>query len=157
MQLEHSAPADAEDANIAGMLHDIGKLILAEALPRRFQQACDLANQLEMPLHAAELEVFGATHAGVGAYLFGLWGLPASIVEAIAFHHEPVRNNLRAFSPLTAVHVANVLEHELNPAQEPGRPPELDAAYLASLDLEHRLDKWRAEAMRLSLQTDESE
>jgi HD-like signal output (HDOD) protein/CheY-like chemotaxis protein len=157
MRLEHSAVADAEDANIAGMLHDIGKLILADAVPDRFQKACDLATQLAIPLHAAEMEVFGATHAGVGAYLFGLWGLPASIVEAIAFHHEPTRNDLRSFSPLTAVHVANVLEHELSQAKEPGRPTELDVMYLASLDLENRLDKWRAEAMRLSLQADENE
>jgi HD-like signal output (HDOD) protein len=156
MRLERSAVADAEDANIAGMLHDVGKLILADTLPDRFQQACDLACQRGIPLHEAELEVLGATHAGVGAYLFGLWGLPSSIVEAVAFHHAPTQDRLRAFSPLTAVHVANGFEHELSQIKEPGRFSELDRTYLASVGVENRLDTWRAEAMRLSLQSNDN-
>ncbi len=157
MRLEHSAITDVEDAAIAGMLHDMGKLILADSLPDRFQQARALASERGLPLFAAEQEVFGATHAGVGAYLFGLWGLPAPIVEAVAFHHAPASNNLRAFSPLTAVHAANALEHELSNPAEPARPVEVDAAYLASLGLEHRVKAWRIEAMRLKLQRDENE
>jgi HD-like signal output (HDOD) protein len=157
MRLEHSAMTDVEDAAVAGMLHDIGKLILADSLPDRFQQACALAVERKIPSYEAEQEVFGATHAGVGAYLFGLWGLPASIVEAVAFHHDPAANGLRSFSPLTAVHAANALEHELAHPQteEPGNG--MDTDYLVSLGLEHRLNAWRVEAMRLTMRLEETE
>ncbi len=155
MRLEHGAMTDVEDAAVAGMLHDIGKLILADSLPDRFQQACLLAAERKIPLFEAEREVFGATHAGVGAYLFGLWGLPSSIVEAVAFHHTPVNNDLRSFSPLTAVHVANALEHALAQPEDAEQLPGLDADYLASLGLDRRLNAWRVEAMRLSMRLEE--
>lgn len=116
-----------------------------------------MAVERKMPLFAAEQEVFGATHAGVGAYLFGLWGLPSSIVEAVAFHHAPAANGLRAFSPLTAVHVANALEHALAQPEDAEQPLELDAEYLATLGLEHRLDTWRTEAMRLTMRLEEED
>lgn len=157
MRLEHSAVTDMEDAAVAGMLHDMGKLILADSLSGPFQQARALAKERGMSLFEAELEVIGATHAGVGAYLFGLWGLPAPIVEAVAFHHMPASNSLRAFSPLTAVHAANALEHELSVSKEGAPPTALDTGYLASLGLEHRVNAWRVEAMRVKLQRDEME
>ena len=61
---------------------------------------------------AAEKEIFGVNHASVGGYLLGLWGLPVSVVEAIALHHSPQRTTTPAFAALTAVHAANVFEHE---------------------------------------------
>ncbi len=149
MQLESAEPAEAEDAYIAGMLHDAGKLMLAENLPGPFQQALGLAAERNLPLHEAELEVFGATHAGAAAYLLGLWGLPAPIVEAVAFHHTPQNSGLSEFGPLTAVHVANVLEPELAKAESCGRPAEIDLDYLAALGVRDRLEAWRAEAAKL--------
>lgn len=157
MRLERSAAADADDANIAGMLHDIGKLILADRMPDRFQQAWMLATERNVPLHETEMEIFGATHAGVGAYLFGLWGLPASVVEAVAFHHAPAENPLRAFSPLTAVHVANVLEHEFSQVKDADRLAVMDQRHLAALGLAERVDTWRAEAERMIARWDEGE
>jgi HD-like signal output (HDOD) protein len=149
MQLEGAEAGDADDAYTAGMLHDVGKLLLANSLPEQFQRALTLAAERGIPLHEAEAEVFGATHAGAAAYLLGLWGLPASIVEAIAFHHQPNRSDMRLFGPLTAVHVANPLEQEFSKAKPCGRRSELDVEYLASIDLRNRLEEWRAEAKGL--------
>jgi HD-like signal output (HDOD) protein len=149
MRLENADAADAEDAYIAGILHDVGKLMLAENLTDKFQQALALAAQRGIPSHEAEQEIFGATHAGAAAYLLGLWGLPAPIVEAVAFHHAPRCSDPPAFGPLTAVHAANVLEHELASTQSGGRPPAFDTDYLAALHLENRLEEWRAEALKL--------
>ncbi len=149
MQFEQAEPSDVEDAYIAGMLHDIGKLMLADGLPDQFQQALTLAAERNLHLHEAELEVFGATHAGVAAYLLGLWGLPASIVEAVAFHHTPAASDLRVLGPLAAVHVANVLEHEVSGTALPGKPTEFDTNYLAAVRCENRLNTWRDEAEML--------
>jgi HD-like signal output (HDOD) protein len=148
MRVEKSAAADIEDACTAAMLHDIGKLMLADNLPELYHQALALGSQDNIPLHEAEREIFGATHAGAAAYLLGLWGLPATIVEAVAFHHTPGRSSLRAFSPLTAVHVADVLEHASHTAKPTGAPPEFDLNYLTEIGVPSRLDAWRAETAK---------
>ena len=59
----------------------------------------------------AEEEVFGASHGEIGGSLLGYWGLPMAVVEAVALHHHPTRFLSDSFSPLTAVHVANAIEH----------------------------------------------
>jgi HD-like signal output (HDOD) protein len=148
LQFEQAEPGDVEDAYTAGMLHDIGKLMLADSLPHQFQKALALSAERGIHLHEAELEVFGVTHAGVAAYLLGLWGLPATIVEAVAFHHIPTRSDLRSVSPLTAVHVANVLEHEMSKTKARNHPT-LDMEYLTSAHIDNRLKAWQQEAMKL--------
>lgn len=148
LQVERADPADAEEAHIAGMLHDLGKLMLADSMPERFHQALALANERNLSSEQAELEVFGANHAGVAAYLLSLWGLPVTIVEAVAFHHTPSSSEKIAFGPLMAVHVANVLEHELSPDKLPYPAPALDESYLAALGVQDRIDGWRAAAVK---------
>jgi HD-like signal output (HDOD) protein len=142
--------ADAEEAHIAGMLHEVGKLMLAGGRPELFQETLALAAADKIPLPQAELKIFGATHAGVAAYLFGLWGLPASIVEAVAFHLTPARSDVRSFTPLTAVHVASVLNHEMFQDEAGTDTLQFDMDYLASTGLKSRLDVWRAEAAQLA-------
>jgi HD-like signal output (HDOD) protein len=142
MRREHSAFPDCEDAFTAGMLHDMGKLMLADSLPDEFQKAFMLAGAEKIPLAEAELEVFGATHTGLAAYLFGLWGLPAAIVEAVAFHQTPEKSEVKHFSALTAVHVANALADESDAAG-------LNLDYLNEIGVADRLDDWRETAEEL--------
>lgn len=148
LRRERVDAAMAEDAYTAALLHDVGKLMLANNLPESFQRALNLAAQNEMSLHDAEQEVFSATHADVGAYVLGLWGLPATIVEAVAFHHLPGRSQSAALSPLTAVHVANVLEQECSPTKNESRPATLDADYLARVGADQRVASWRELAIQ---------
>ena len=143
-------PAVGEEAYIAGMLHDVGRLMLASSLPEKYQQSVALAVASQMTLNAAETEIFGATHASVGAYLLGLWGLPATIVEAVAFHHTPGHSDVRTFGPLTAVHIADAVENEELKARRPMPSPGLDAGYLNALKLQDRLEAWRGFARGLS-------
>jgi hypothetical protein len=63
----------------------------------------------EVTLVEAERRSVECTHAEVGAYLVGIWGLPPSIVETAAWHHLPSTGGARTFAPLTAVHGSNVL------------------------------------------------
>ena len=90
----------------------------------------------------AEQEVFGTTHAEVGAYLLGLWGLDESVVEAIAYHHHPDRCHNKSFSPLTAVHVANIFEHSKTVEKELAVIDLCNRKYLSALGLTKRLPLW---------------
>jgi HD-like signal output (HDOD) protein len=144
MQLEHSDPAETEEAHIAGMLHDLGKLMLADSMPERFQKSLALASEHRLTSEKAELEVFGADHAGVAGYLLSLWGLPVTMVEAVAFHHRPASSDHLKFGPLTAVHVADVLEHQLSTQSSPYPPPDFDRSYLDKVGVQDRIESWRA-------------
>lgn len=149
LELERVDHALAEDAYTAGMLHDIGKLMLVNNLPEPFQRALDLAREKDVSQLDAEQEVFGANHAGIGAYLLGLWGLPTTIVEAVAFHHQPSRSDVTTLGPLLAVHIANALAHERS---SPGGTPaeaNLDLSYLEVLGVKERLDYWREQTEKL--------
>ena len=84
-----SNPQLADAAFTAGLLHDIGALVLLHAAPPDYVRALDRKKELSGDSAAAEREIFGVTHAEVGAYLLGLWGIPFPIVEAVAFHHRP--------------------------------------------------------------------
>jgi putative nucleotidyltransferase with HDIG domain len=97
----------ANDAFTAGLLHDIGKLMLACRLPEAYAEVMDAARTSNLPLWKAEQQVLSATHAEVGAYLFGLWGLSDAIVEATAYHHRPSESPNAGFSALAAVYAAN--------------------------------------------------
>ncbi|RMG06827.1 MAG: HDOD domain-containing protein [Planctomycetota bacterium] len=140
-------PAQRDDAFLAGMLHDVGKLVLACELPETF--AADLA---ACPpggsLAAVEVERHGVGHAEVGGYLLGLWGLPYTVVEAVANHHHPGRvPEHHALDVLGAVHVANALAHEV----AGGAPADarLDTDYLERHGLAGDLARWREVAAEL--------
>jgi HD-like signal output (HDOD) protein len=129
----------AEAAFTAGVLHDIGKIVLAGNMPERYLEVRGIRASKEISSNAAELEVFGATHAQVGACLLAAWGLPLSILEALAWHHEPDRCGERGFSVLAAVHAANALAHESE-----GEPAEINQEFLQRVGLAARYQSWRA-------------
>lgn len=86
-------PEDASAAYIAGLLCDVGELVLVVSAPeRRYVTQAEAAQRGCAP-HVAELATWGVTHAEIGAYLLGLWGLPFQIVEAVANHHAPTRGD----------------------------------------------------------------
>lgn len=86
----HSSNVGMQDrAFIAGLLHDMGKLFLANFLPEQFQQAIDLANKNQISLSTAEKSLYQTDHAQLGAMLAEWWSLPPFLVEAIRLHHQP--------------------------------------------------------------------
>jgi HD-like signal output (HDOD) protein len=78
-----------DDAMLAGLLHNIGYCVLVQECLPQLEQAARLAKSRGVPMHQAEREIIGASHAEIGAYLLGIWGLPFTIIEAVAFQHTP--------------------------------------------------------------------
>jgi putative nucleotidyltransferase with HDIG domain len=132
-----------EEAQLACMLHDVGKVVLASGDPDRYQGAVALALKNGVPLIEAETEVFGASHAEIGGFLLSRWGMPIAVIEAIALHHEPCRTAMECFSPLTVAHVATCLETELSDPVLVTTPTVIDMEYLARIGLADRLPLWR--------------
>jgi HD-like signal output (HDOD) protein/ActR/RegA family two-component response regulator len=132
---------------MAALLHDSGKLILATRLPKEFAAAIRRSEQACLPLHEVEVEIMGASHAEVGAYLLGLWGLPWPIVEAVQLHHHPqyVDNGGEGLDAVAVTHIANGLAREMS-----GPPGEiLDLDYVARLGIEDQLKGWRTIARQV--------
>lgn len=129
----------------SGMLHDLGKLALAANLPDKYAQAVAMSCRENWYSWEAEQAIFGVTHGEIGAYLLRIWGLPEDLIEAVALHHLPSQLLNRKFAPITAVHVANVLAHELcSSSHAKVKTPMVDPDYLACLGLSLRLEDWRA-------------
>jgi putative nucleotidyltransferase with HDIG domain len=140
-EMENCDRKMVETAAMAGLLHDVGKLIFAANLPEQYGEALALVQAQKMTMYDAEWATLEATHAEAGAYLLGLWGLPDAIIEALALHHCPQVSPERSFGLLTVVHVANALAHA-GAATETAVP--VDHEYLAALGLSHRLADWQA-------------
>jgi len=129
--------ASPDDAWLAGLLHDIGYWILIQECPKELASALKLSREEGLPLSECERRITGATHAEIGAYLLGLWGLPYAIVEAVALHHTPTAVTTHGYDLVGALAVSHAL---IDPANAfaivaSTRPePSIDANYLASLN-----------------------
>ena len=98
---------------LSGLLHDIGRLVLASKMPDQFCAAVALATERGCQPFEAEEELLGLSHAEIGAYLLGLWGMPNLAVEAIAHHHHPTRISHTGLDSSAAVYVADLLAHHI--------------------------------------------
>ena len=139
---EEAGKSLVSDAYTAGVLHDAGLLLLAVNFMEDYRHVLDFALINDVNLVDAEREILGCTHAEVGAYLLGIWGLPESIVQAVAFHHTPNLCPALDFCPLTAVHVADVLAHEVHGPDGDWGAPHMDLEYVKRLALDNRVSVW---------------
>jgi HD-like signal output (HDOD) protein/ActR/RegA family two-component response regulator len=131
---------------VAGLLQDTGQLVLASRAAARFGIALSTASARKQPLPEVEHELFGASHAEIGAYLLGLWGLPQRVVAAVANHLEPQRSGGRVFDAAAALYVANhlVVDPDVPALDEvPPHTIALDLSYLRLVGVAHQLEEWR--------------
>lgn len=129
-----------DDIYVAGILHDIGKIILLQ-LPGYFKKLMILNKATATNSVDIEFDILGISHEWTGAYLLGIWGLPKSVVEAVAFHHSPSKNNESGLSVLTFIHVANALV-DYKGDKFVGNEINVDFSYLGNLDLLTKLEFW---------------
>ena len=141
---------EMDNAFTAGLLHDVGKLILAANLPEEYRQISDLVTRGNYPVIDAERKVLGITHAEAGAYLLGLWGIPDSILAAVACHHRPEDSFIQTFNTLTAVHVANAFDHgALSQQEKDTSQVRINTDYLIRINREQNLPDWRRRCRQL--------
>ena len=135
---------DADACFAAGLLHDVGKLVLAANSPDDYDALASRAAVGGVTFDVAEAETKLCGHAQLGACLLNVWGLPWSIVEAVAYHDD-ARPLEPEFGVAGAVHVA----HQLVAVSGGASPETIDRAYLERHDLLARLPGWLATAKEL--------
>lgn len=128
-----------DDTFAAGLLHDSGKIILMGNEPEKYRQVRDLMEREGIDNFHAEEMVYGSSHPVVGAYLLGLWGLPTSIVEAVAFHHQSDKPGLSQNPIPSFVYLANLLERPLRNGREDEVKRIIEGEFVQSLGLRYPL------------------
>jgi putative nucleotidyltransferase with HDIG domain len=137
------------DAMVAGLLHDVGKLILADNFPQQYFEVNRLSTNQNQEVNLMEQKVFGVNHSQVGAYLFGLWGLSEFVQDAVAYHHEPMAAKRNDHLVLIALHAANVLDYQVNKNQpRVGAPPDFQSEFILSCGVEWQVKAWKQAALK---------
>jgi HD-like signal output (HDOD) protein len=96
----------------SGMLHDIGSLIIYQANPKKAREILSRCRSQGLPQSEVEEEVFGFSHAQVGALIFEEWGLSSCLVESVLYHHNP--SQAQNFPLETAIlHVADYMVYKM--------------------------------------------
>ena len=132
---------------VSALLHDVGKLVLALRMPDTLEEALASAEAQDAPLCAIEQQVLGTTHAEIGAYLLGLWGLPARVVEGVALHHSPMPSEMPGELSLPGlIQLADALAYEREAIEHGAHTATvaLDDIFVERYGLKSHLDQLRA-------------
>ncbi len=111
------AIAEPEAMFTAGLLHDIGRLLLSSSVPDRMLAVEEYMIRQRVDILGAELQLIGLTHTAVGEALMGHWGLPALLVDCARCHHEPVHDGPHRHAT-HLVYLANQLSHYVPPLDD---------------------------------------
>jgi putative nucleotidyltransferase with HDIG domain len=101
---------DQEEAFCAGLLHDIGKIVMEQYLHDDFRTALDLGQRKGFPSYEAEREALGYDHCTVAQWLIERWDLPAELHLPIVFHHAPSESQEQA-DGVALIHYADWICH----------------------------------------------
>lgn len=140
---------DADLLFTAGLLHDLGKLIVAMLRPEVLRSIAELAATKHLPDALAENEYWGVEHGVVGALVLGSWDLPPEIVEPVNWHHAPELAPASAREALILA-LADALMHEAVDPESPCAAPVADLAENLGLPLDE------IRVLAAAIQADES-
>ena len=129
------AKSETDNCFAGGLLHDIGKLVLASNYPSYYEVLLRRVNQGQGAISRLESEGLGTTHSEVGAYLLWLWGIPESLTEIVALHHTPPRDPAKLALPVLIVHAADALVNR--------RIEDIDNQSVEAAGLRDQLPAWR--------------
>lgn len=126
----------SNDAYLAGMLHKIGSLLIITHFPKEYEIILKESQNSGKEMHVVEKDILGVSHAQVGAYLLDIWGIPYSVVEAVANYIEPFKVNHNELNILSATYIADQLALDIH-------TDKIDLQYLERLDVLKQLPQWR--------------
>jgi len=138
--------ATAEAAFTSGLVHDVGRLVLARAKPDLYRGVLEEVRKTGERLRDVEQRLLGVSHGAVGAYLLGVWGLPFVLAECVAFHDTPSEVKEGSRDVLAAVHISDALIGGLLGDHDPLVTGDLDLPFVESMGLGPKLAAWRERA-----------
>ncbi len=115
---------DPEEASVAGLLHDIGKVVVSIQLSDSYEDIKETISSKKVIFYEAEKQVLEFTHEDIGGWLAESWNLPDRLIEPVACHHQPLRAQ-KAKTPTAVVHLANFLTRAMGfgSGGDPWLPP----------------------------------
>ncbi len=128
-----------EMSSIAGLLHDIGKVVLITNFNKTYKVVVDEARAQNKSIWEMEKEIIGTSHAEVGAYLLSLWGFDEEVIQAVHLHHCPNLSIDESSSVLTSVYLGNVFEHRLVKLNENYAMRVIDDIYVHRMNLTDKM------------------
>lgn len=144
------SPKEVDTAFMAGLLHDIGKLLEAAYLTESFKAILQRTRTHHITMAEAEMAILSTTHAPIGAYLLGLWGLPETIIETTAFHHQPALKAPGSLGAMMVVHIADAFANAMGDLADTTRPLDgLDYDLLDHMGLLDAIETWRVMCAKL--------
>jgi len=128
---------------MAGMLHDIGKLMMIGHFQDELRQSVAISKEKKISLYQAQTEIMDVNDAEIGAYLLSLWGIPDSILEAVAYHYRPSRIKQPMINTLTTIHLAYAISCDESNNIRDDKESVVDFDYVSSLGLQDNLQNLR--------------
>ena len=149
-------PLVRDQAFLAGLLLDIGMVMLATEQGEAYTKIFGYAAKHQQSLDLVEMKAFGVTHAQLGANLLTQWNLPPMVVDAVLYHHRPGDYFQNGLTPMAIAHAADALLPPLEARVDVRINAELDREFLIRAGLDELLPKWKMEANGFRLQAERS-
>lgn len=141
-----------DDSFTAGLLHDIGKLILLTKTDY-WDDLIKFSHEKQCTLWLAEEELLGTTHAEIGAYLLNLWGFPTKVVDAVLYHHYPHRMKKNELSAVTFTHLAETFISSDNTETVEDYIQHVDQEYLNEMNIQSQTEAFIESYFRSNLES----
>lgn len=150
---------EQDELYVAGLLHDVGKLILLGSAQELYETILEKCRRDNVAIWRAERDQMDCTHAELGAYLLGLWGLSDKTITSVFYHHNLINYSGEHPHYAAVVHAANALDHECNVENPSYDKDRWNPDALERLGFADRLPVWRefAETALKEAYSDESE